>query len=112
MREGGIKHGEVGILRIARTDKPGSASQIRILDVSLQGPVPGVLPECLQPIEGELLNGTVVGIRRPGTAVADDCSRVRCVGSVGKEIPTEVIRALLNLKCLLQVRSPSQPASS
>src|SRR5258708_2414752 len=108
MREGGIKHGEVGILRIARTDKPGSASQIRILDVSLQGPVPGVLPECLQPIEGKLLNGAVVGIRRPGPAVADDGSRVSCVGSVRKKISSEVICAVVNRECLLRGRSPFQ----
>src|SRR4029077_7003768 len=104
--ETGINHGEVCILGIARTYKPRSASQIGILDVSLQGSIPAVLPESLQPIERDLLNGAVVGIRRAGSAVPDGGSRMRCVGGVGEEISPEVICAIVYGERLFWTGSP------
>src|ERR1700757_3453315 len=94
------------IFRLTRSYEPGSASQIGILDVSLQSSVPGVLPESLQPIEGELLNGAVVGIRRAGTAVPDDGSGVRRIRRVRKEISSVIICSVVNRERLFRGRSP------
>src|ERR1700722_3305722 len=94
------------ILRVIRTYKPGIASQIGILNVSLQGSVPRVLPEGLQPIEGRLLNGAVVGIRRTGTAIPDDRSRMRCIRRIKEKIPSVIICSVVNRERLLRGHSP------
>src|SRR6266446_1022450 len=73
------------ILGVTGSHRPGIASQIGILIISLQGSVLGVLPESLQPIECGLLNGAVVGIRRARTAIPDDRSWVRRIRRVGIE---------------------------
>ena len=63
-------------------------SVIGIPNISLQGPLPQVLPESLQPIQGNLLNGAVVAAGEPGPPypmMVPGCQ----FGSVRKEIPSE-----------------------
>jgi len=77
-------------------DKPGSASQIRILDANVcRAPYRGVLPEGGKQSKVSC-DGEVVGIRRPGTAVADDGTGLSCVGSVRKKMSSEVICGVVN----------------
>src|SRR6202008_4607991 len=94
------------VFGVTGSHSPGSASQIGILGVSLQGSVPGVFPQSLQPIEGDLLNGTVVGIGRAGTAIPDDRSRVRRIRRVRKEVSPVIICSVVNRERLLLGRSP------
>src|ERR1700723_2003286 len=72
-----VDHAEMGILRFAWGDKPRSTSQVGILCVKLQRSVPGVFPEGQQPIEGRLLNRSIVCVGRARPAIPDDRGRVR-----------------------------------
>src|SRR5258708_34451664 len=83
-----------------------------MLDVSLQSSGPAVLPESLQPIERDPLNGAVVGIRRAGSTVPNGGSRMRCVGSVRKEISPEVICAIVHGKRLFWTGSPFETSGA
>src|ERR1700751_6066407 len=86
--------------------EPRGASQIGILNVRLQRPVSCILPERVQPIESSLLNGPVVCVRRAGAAISDNRSRLGGVRGIGEEIPSKVIRAVVNGKGFLRARSP------
>src|ERR1700751_1700832 len=86
--------------------EPRGASQIGILNVRLQRPVYCILPERVQPIESSLLNGPVVCVRRAGSAISDNRSRLGSIRGIGKEIPSKVIRAIVNRKGFFLGRSP------
>src|ERR1700722_4755169 len=81
---------------ITRSHIPGSSSEIRILGVILQRSKSFVLPKSQEPVEGGLLNGTVVCIWRAGTAITDDGSGMGGIGRVLEVTPSVVIRAIVN----------------
>src|SRR5580704_8013907 len=94
------------ILGVTRRHIPRGAGQIGILRVILQRSKPLVLPESQKPIKRDLLDGTIIGIGRTGTAITNDRSRMCGVCRVREEIPSVIIRAVINGKRLLVARSP------
>src|SRR5271155_4451994 len=96
------------ILGIIRTDKPRSASEIGILRVKLHRAISLALPGSQQPIEGDLLDGAIVCIRRAGTTETDNRAGSCGVRRVGKEVASVIVRAVINGERLLWTRSPLQ----
>src|SRR5580700_11131092 len=101
-----IYHAEMRVLRSVRNYEPGRAGQIGILNVRLQRPISCVLPESLQPIESSLLNGAVVCVSRAGSAVSDNRPGFRSVTGIGEEIPSVIIRTIINRKGFFLAGSP------
>src|SRR5271170_3067394 len=96
------------VLRVTRNLIPGSTSQIGVLCVILQRSVSLALPKSQQPIDRDLLDGAIICIGRTGTAVTDNRSRMSDVCRVREEIPSVIIRTVINGECLLWTRSPLQ----
>src|SRR5580658_10056683 len=94
------------VLRRVWIYKPRSASQMRILRVILQRPVHIAFPKRLQPIECNLLKGSVVGVRRAGATVPDDRARSGGVRGVREKIPPEIVRSIINGEGGLLIRNP------
>src|SRR6202035_3454502 len=91
-----VHHAEMRILWRVWSYEPRSAGEVRILRVILKRPVSIALPECLKPVECNLLNGSVVGVRRTRSAIADDRARGRGIRGVHKKIPPEIIRSIIS----------------
>src|ERR1700723_1146070 len=94
------------IPRIVWSYEPRSASKVRILRVVLERPVHIAFPEGLQPIECNLLNGSIVGVRRARAAVPDDCAWSCRVRGVREKIPAEIVRSIINGEGGLLIRDP------
>src|SRR5580704_4463934 len=77
-----IHHAEMRIPRRVWSYEPWSASEVGILRVILKRAMSIAFPECLQPVECNLLNGSVVGVGRARSAITDDCPRGRGVRGV------------------------------
>lgn len=87
------------------------AGYIRILNIRLQRAISCVLPEGLQPIERRLLNRAVVCVSRTGPAIPDNRPGFRSVGGIGEEIPSVIIRAVINRKGFFLVGSLNLPVT-
>src|ERR1700733_4439694 len=96
------------ILGRSGSNVPRGARQVGVLCVSLQRSVPGILPEGTDPIEGGLLDSSVVGVGGTRSAKPDDFPRVRSIGSVGEEVLPKIIRAVVNGERTFRGRSPLQ----
>src|SRR5277367_193643 len=94
------------IPRVIWSYEPRSARKIRILRVILQRPVHIAFPEGLQPIECNLLKGSVVGVGRARAAVPDDRAGSGGIRGVWKKIPPEIIRSVINGERRLRIRYP------
>src|ERR1700722_10389679 len=90
-----VHHAEMRVLWCVWSYEPGSAGEVRILRVILKRAVRIAFPERLQPVECDLLNGSVVGVRRARSAIADDRARGRGIRGVHEKIPPEIIRAVI-----------------
>src|ERR1700722_811300 len=107
-----VHHAEMRILWRVRSYEPRSAGEVRILRVILKRAVSIALPECLQPVECNLLNGSVVGVGGARCAIPNDRPRGRGIRGVREKIAPEIIRAVVKSESGSWTRYPLKAGGS